>query len=186
MVLPRVTTVCWHWGTWETGGWGTTNITAPWGTAGPTRMGCGRAGRCGRTWAWMKAEITPGCPLTGNIWQMTGGAGTGGGDTGAAAGDEGGGAALSDQGEPPSLLISGAWFGEGRAEAGGGGGGGLWGWFFRSCCRCGEGEGACGGGASLWCSALVGGMCCPGDRSAVWRMTLVAMALHGGGAGQRG
>lgn len=161
MVLPRVMTPC---GVWDTGGCGTTNITVPWGTAEPTssgggnpeddwgRMGFGPACVCTCTGAWTKAEIIPARPPTGNTWHRTGDPDTGG-----------------EEGVEEEEM------GEDRAEDGANDGV-LMGHDTSSSPPPGGVSGAFGGmgvseGMAEWAWLRL---------SAVWRMTLVAMALLGG------
>lgn len=168
MVLPRVMTACGPCGVWDTGGCGTTNITVPWGTADPTssgggnpdvdwgRIGFGPACVCICTGAWTKAEIIPVRPLTGNTWHRTGDPDTGGEE-----------AVEEDMGED-------------RVEDGANDDGGLMGHNASSSLPPGGISGAFGGSGGM-------GVVSEGDvgwvwprLSAVWRMTLVAMALLGG------
>lgn len=48
-MFPRVMTVCWHDEAWETGDWGTTNITVPRVTEEPTS--CSGWGKEDGDWA---------------------------------------------------------------------------------------------------------------------------------------
>lgn len=135
-------------------------MTVPWATGEPTRMGWvkGGAGVCVRTGVWIRAEIIPGCPPTGNIWQNTGELATADGDR-----EAGVGTTMTSRHAlvraAQTLLVLGV---AGRAR-----------------------EGSWAGRPLLGAAGGAGGACWAGGVSAVWRMTLVAMALQGGGVPPR-